>query len=631
MLQARIRIAVLLAIVSWLSAGQSYADSAMCLYFYRPLSGLKNFTQTSTPPNSFLSKILRDVLVKHVSAREITPQMTVEAFSNFLDLIDPMKILLSKEDLNKIGYPTPSLYGEIQYNLVMNGQVSPPHEFLLRQVNDRLDAYVRKFVHNEVFRDIVIERAKIIMKTGLTFPSDRPFGKKEIEGRVVDFLAVQMIRVTQTIQKTYSPNFEKSDLGPFLRTMREKIEATHQDLAANNIEKLVAKSYLNTFDRHTDVFLSREQKQNTTFQGNGSKTKFGTVSQLSREGFRISNIIKGSAADKAGLLENDILVAYEVGFNSGLWKSYRNLTLEEYGNSLNGEPGTQLRVRVQRNNSEFETIVTREVMSYSKFNVPTPEIRNSPSGPMLGIKLTEFSKDAAAIIKEEISRNLSNNLKGILLDLRGNRGGLTTELSDLLQLFVSRPNSMYTKSGGQVTVHRPNILDWAIWDGPLVILVDQGSASAAEALSAALKSYKRAVVIGGPHTYGKGSMQEYATIGDTTYKYTTTFYYSPNGLPIQWRGVEADIPLPITHRQPLERDERNSLNPKPLASGIPHASPIITNLEAITAVLKAKSTERLNRQNIGKTPQEIYSQNYEEAYRILADWVEIDPTGNGGW
>ncbi len=126
-------------------------------------------------------------------------------------------------------------------------------------------------------------------------------------------------------------------------------------------------------------------------------------------------------------------------------------------------------------------------------------------------------------------------------------------------------------------------------------------------------------------------MQEYATIGDTTYKYTTTFYYSPNGLPIQWRGVEADIPLPITHRQPLERDERNSLNPKPLASGIPQAPPLITNLEAITAVLKAKSTERLNRQNIGKTPQEIYSQNYEEAYRILADWVEIDPTGNGGW
>lgn len=87
--------------------------------------------------------------------------MTVEAFSNFLDLIDPMKILLSKEDLNKIGYPTPSLYGEIQYNLVMNGQVSPPHEFLLRQVNDRLDAYVRKFVHNEVFRDKLLNARKL--------------------------------------------------------------------------------------------------------------------------------------------------------------------------------------------------------------------------------------------------------------------------------------------------------------------------------------------------------------------------------------------------------------------------------------------------------------------------------------
>lgn len=618
-------------IVLLLMAIHAQADLATCLYFYKPLTGLNNFTPTSTQAHTNLNLILRNVLNEHISAKEITPEMTVAAFANFVDLVDPGQILISREDLKKVGYPSPSLYGDIQYNLVVNGRTSPQHLFLLRLMNERLDSYTRKFLHNESFRMQVLERAKQLVLEPSFLSQNRPLAKVDIENRVIDFLASQVITSAQHRAKTDTPEIRKSDLAFMIKFLREHIEIVKENLPIANLEPLVIKSYLKTFDHHSDLILPRERRIHDETSGKTKKAKIGTVSYMTADGIVIDQVIKGGAAEKAGIQPNDLLLAYELETNSGVWQSFRSKTVTEFGKIAAGEPGTQLRVRVRRGTNEFEALITRQIMAYSNFVVSTRGVRETPQGPIVNIRLSEFTKDSASRLKEEISKHLSKDIKGIILDLRGNGGGLVNEMSDILQLFVSRPHSMYAKSRNALTPYHPMLLKLSTWDGPLVVLVDQSSASASEALSAALKSYKRAIIVGGPHTYGKGSMQDFKVVHNILFKYTSALFYSPNGLPIQWRGVDADIPLPIATQYSLERDNKNSLKPKPLIGGISHAWPVVTNLDSITSTLKAKSVERLQKQEVGQTPEEIYNQNTEEAYRILTDWVEIDPSGNGGW
>lgn len=618
-------------ILALLVTAKADAALATCHYFYNPIVGLKNFTPASTRADTNLNSILKNVLTHHITVKEITPEMTVEAFSNFVDLIDPQHILISREDLKKIGYPNSNLYGELHSNLIENGRTSTQHLYLLRLMNDRLDAYTRRFLHNESFRLHVLERAKNILSEHPNLSKERPFEKSDIESRVTDFLASQIILSAQQRQKTETPDIKKSDLAFMIKILRSQIETVKENLPLTNLEPLVIKSYLKTFDRHSDLILPRERRLHDESLGRGSNTKIGTVSNLVADGIHISNVINGSAAQKSGLQKDDTVIAYETELNSGTWQSFRSKTMAEYSNIVAGDPGTQIRIRVRRGQSEFETVITREVMAYTNFVVSTQGVKDTPAGPIVNIKLSEFTKDSALRLKEEILKHLSKNIKGIILDLRGNGGGLVNEMSEILQLFVSRPHSMYTKSRAELTPLHPLLLKLSIWDGPLVVLVDQSSASASEALSAALKSYKRALIVGGPHTYGKGSMQQFNVASTLLYKYTSALFYSPNGLPIQWRGVEADIPLPTTRSFNLERDHKNSLKPKPLAGAISRVWPVNKDLDNIMQTLKANSAERLQLQQTDKTPQEIYSQNTEEAYRILADWVEIDPTGNGGW
>lgn len=182
------------------------------------------------------------------------------------------------------------------------------------------------------------------------------------------------------------------------------------------------------------------------------------------------------------------------------------------------------------------------------------------------------NRNASGDIKKEISRLKAEGMEGLVLDLRNNGGGYLKTVVDMAGLFIKEGPVVQVRTTGEPK-HVWNDKDRSIdWDGPLVILVNEFSASASEILAAAMQDYKRAIVIGSKQTYGKGTVQvvfdmnrmvRNNTIGDLgALKYTTQKYYRINGGSTQLEGVKSDVIVPNRYSY-IDIGERDQDNPLP--------------------------------------------------------------------
>ena len=181
------------------------------------------------------------------------------------------------------------------------------------------------------------------------------------------------------------------------------------------------------------------------------------------------------------------------------------------------------------------------------------------------------SRNATTDVKKEIQRLKAEGMDGLVLDLRNNGGGSLKTVVDIGGLFIKEGPIVQVRSTGEdreVLSDRDKSVDW---DGPLVILVNEFSASASEILAAAMQDYKRAIIIGSKQTYGKGTVQNVIDLnrmvknnksGDMgAFKFTTQKYYRINGGSTQLEGVKSDVVVPnrYTYVDMGERDQDNPL------------------------------------------------------------------------
>ena len=180
------------------------------------------------------------------------------------------------------------------------------------------------------------------------------------------------------------------------------------------------------------------------------------------------------------------------------------------------------------------------------------------------------NRDAAKDLKVEINRLKKQGMQGLIIDLRNNGGGSLKTVIDMAGMFIeSGPvvQVKYFDKEKQVLRDRDRSI---LWKGPLVILVNEGSASASEILAAAMQDYNRAIIIGGNQTWGKGTVQNVFplnrmvrgnTKGDLgALRYTTQKYYRVNGGSVQLEGVKSDINLPFRYKY-IDFGEKDSENP----------------------------------------------------------------------
>jgi carboxyl-terminal processing protease len=255
--------------------------------------------------------------------------------------------------------------------------------------------------------------------------------------------------------------------------------------------------------------------------------------------------IDDTPAQRAGLQAGDTIVRIDQ-------KPVKGLSLNDAVTLMRGEPGTQIELTVMRGSSERPFDVTLE-----RAIIQVASVRNRTLEPGFGyIRVSHFqsrtTEDVLAAVEALKTAN-DGALKGLVLDLRNNPGGVLNSAVGVSDAFLTDGLIVYTEgrqedSKLQFQAGPDDILGGA----PIVVLVNGGSASASEIVAGALQDHKRAIVMGN-QTFGKGSVQTIVPIDDTSaLKLTTARYYTPSGRSIQAQGITPDIELERGEFKPLE-------------------------------------------------------------------------------
>lgn len=247
---------------------------------------------------------------------------------------------------------------------------------------------------------------------------------------------------------------------------------------------------------------------------------------------KVISPIDDTPADRAGILAGDLIIAIDN-------KPLRELLPEEAANMMRGEPGTSVTVTIAREGQEpFDLTVVREVISIAS-------VRSMMLEPGYAyLRIAQFRTNTGNEVEKELKKLYAENdtLKGIVLDLRNNPGGVLQASVKTVDLFVDE--------GAIVSTHgrlEGNDLSFSATrstlapDVPMVVLINNGSASASEIVAGALQDHGRAIIMG-TRSFGKGSVQTVLPLDERrALKLTTSRYYTPSGRSIQAQGIDPDI------------------------------------------------------------------------------------------
>ncbi len=316
-------------------------------------------------------------------------------------------------------------------------------------------------------------------------------------------------------------------------------ELNHSDIMRAAIEGMLEE--LDTYSQFYDAEGLRQLRQDTTgkFEGLGI-----TVAIKDHYPVVIAPI-EGSPAFEAGLLPGDLIVAVED-------EDTYDLTLEEVVRLLRGEPGSAVRIRVATRGGapSRELEIVRKTITIK--SVALIEVLDHDIG-YISLRQTRFSEDTAAEVEEALEQLKKRNIVGLVLDLRGNPGGLLSQATRVADLFLPKDAAIVSireRNGRQEEVRYSQRRPIA-GDLPLVVLIDEGSASASEIVAGAIQDNDRGVILG-TASFGKGSVQTIFDLHETkdnALKLTTALYYTPSGRsihresPATSRGLFSEVPF----------------------------------------------------------------------------------------
>lgn len=284
---------------------------------------------------------------------------------------------------------------------------------------------------------------------------------------------------------------------------------------------------LYTLDPHTN-FLTKKQTKDLQVDTRG---KFGGLGiQIGiRDGWlTVISPMEGTPAYRMGIQAGDRIIKID-------GKSTKGITTDMAVSKLRGDPGTKVTITIEREGvpKPFDVTITREIIEVK----PVPFYGLTDKGVGY-VRLSTFSEDAGQAVREAVTSLVAQGAKGIILDLRGNPGGLLTQAVEVASCFLGEGQLVvYTKGRTAFQSNEYYTEETGCYpNGPLIVLVDYGSASASEIVAGAIQDHDRGLVMG-ETTFGKGLVQSVRYLeGGTSLKITTAKYYIPSGRCIQKEG-----------------------------------------------------------------------------------------------
>ena len=259
----------------------------------------------------------------------------------------------------------------------------------------------------------------------------------------------------------------------------------------------------------------------------------------------ISGVIKDTPAEAAGLMEGDVIYSVE-------GKEMNGLELEEVVSYIKGDEGTKVHITIYRNGEPIEMELTR-----ARVTSPTVDSEMKENG--IGyLQITEFDDVTTAQFEENFASLKQQGMKGLIIDLRSNPGGNVTTVCEIAEKLLPEGLVFYMEDKNGERTEYP--CKGADFDLPLVVLVNEYSASAAEILSGAIKDAGIGKLVG-KKTFGKGIVQTVAPLDDgSAIKLTIANYYTRNGNDIHLKGIEPDVEVELDSEAYLENKTDTQLN-----------------------------------------------------------------------
>ena len=334
-----------------------------------------------------------------------------------------------------------------------------------------------------------------------------------------------------------------------------RFTAIYEQIRVNYVSELddktmlenAIKGLLSNLDPHSS-YLDADDFVDLRNSSEGGYGGIGVEIVGEGSGVRVITPIDETPAAKAGIQAGDLIVQIDE-------ETVRELGVEEAIDALSGEPGSTVTLQIIREGSEglVEVAIER-----ARINVPS--VRHQVFRDNIGyIRVSQFQEDSGNEVKEAISSLMEQRVAGFILDLRNNPGGVVNAARDMADLFL--PPSLIVYTEGQMTENQLRLEGSTpdqIGGRPLIILINEGSASASEIVAGALQDYNRALLVG-TRSFGKGSMQTVVPISDTTaVKLTTALFFTPNGRSIQAYGILPDV---VVERARVEAVQPRNLWP----------------------------------------------------------------------
>lgn len=538
----------------------------------------------------------------HYANNTLSEEVKKHTVEQFIKSMDPSKTLLLEADVAKLRSQLPSLFA-----LMPEGDcrlLTDANALLIARAKED-EAFVKKFLDEDYKLDETTQLTTDPEKRGYAKSAEERMAllKKMVHFQISNYLLTEM----------KLPEARKS--------LIHRYELITKRLAERKLEHELENytaAFARSLDPHSD-YLSPDTMEDFRISMGLSLEGIG-ASLSSQDGFTvIEELIPGGSAERVKLLrpKDKIIAVAQEGERA---ESIIDMDLREVVKKIRGKKGTKVTLTILREGESTETFdvtILRDKIDITeqaaKITYETRKV--SDRTVKVGvIDLPSFyggnevgGRSAYRDVKKLLEEARERKVDGILLNLSRNGGGLLDSAVTVSGLFIKKGGVVATQYGDKRVEVLADEDDDIVWSGPLVVLTSRFSASASEILAGALRDYRRAVVVGGDHTFGKGTVQMLADLpmGLGAMKVTTGMFFLPGGASTQHGGVASDIQLPSVFNidEVGEKTMDYSLPPQtikaflsPDANGTgmqPRWQPVN---DSVIPVLAQKSRERVSKE-----------------------------------